>query len=577
LTNCEDGSIIHTTSPDVTYLTARNGAFQLTATLDLIPSTQSMTVFINGAILFTWNGTISSALPSIDRTNQFLGEFIAQFNAAALGWTAIMTPPLYNTLFPGNAYGMTIICDTATFNGASVMIAGLNITPIYDPVVDGGAAGLTLRLNEQPGCWTVTGPGNCALATPLTVIAPYADCFRCIPIQPPLVCRDCDSMAFIDGSPLQSTFADQNVNCAYAGQTVHLALEIGFPVVDPVNLIPSEVGTNCSPSCPITYHFAGNQLLNFVEGSTFVVNPSGNVYTVADAVYDQGLDITTVTTVEDCMESSPVASVDTNTGCDCSVEVEVYDIINNSVLETQSFPCIDGYVFDTFDWLVPAEGRYRITVSAGFCGNAKICKYFLNACGEYKVVETDCHEFEIQIARPAPAVDPTQITHTITITDRGSGLVTTVTRTEDQMPYILTTPSDGAYHVAVTNTLTTATWEFEIYDLCDTRACRNTLVTDLFCSCDDPCDKATCVESSERDAKRYLIQRVMMMWNEVESRIYDYRYQYLGIPRYTQERRNDAQDISAIIDRLIDVSSECGICASDTSSSSTTSNCTNCP
>lgn len=575
LTNCESADTLVSSDPEISYLAPREGAFQFYVVIDPMFVTQGLTIMVGGSFLYGYIGNISNALTTQQRLDQFLGEFIAGFNAAATGWTAIRTPAAFNTLLPGNANGLTLVCSTNANNGASVSVFGANMTAFADTVVDGGQVGSTIKLNEQPGCWTITGPGSCGSVVALTLQANYEDCFRCVPYAPPLVCRDCDSMVKVNDTYIGSALEESKATCVKAGDVVTFDLLVGFPVVEQQTLTPDETGTSCSGTCPITLHFTGDQTLLFQLGSTFTITPDGNEYTVATATYDSGADKTTVTTVEDCAETSPIDTVNTNTGCDCSVHVTVEELVDETMAYDETFACVDGYVATTDTWTVPREGRYLITIVANYCGRSRTCTYYLNACGEYVFAETDCHKFDITLSRPVAASNPEDIIHTISIIDLADGavLVDAVQVTEDLLPYEFTSPGDGVYKVTIGNDITTITTVGYIFDMCDTRACRKTMITDLFCSCDDPCDKATCVESAERDERRYLLQRVMLMWSELEAAMFTYRYQFLGIPTYSASREEQVSDIAMLIVRLREVANECGVCADTTTPNS---DCTTC-
>lgn len=575
LQNCENVDTLISNNPEISYLAPRNGAFQFYVVIDPLFVNQGLSVVVNGSSLYGYIGNISNALTTQERLDQFLSGFISGFNAAGNGWTAIRTPATFNSLVPGNANGLTLVSTSAANNGLTVSVFGANMTAFAETAVDGGQVGSTLRLNEQPGCWTITGPASCLGALPLTIQSYYGDCFRCVPYAPPLVCRDCDSMVKVNDTYIGSALEESKATCVKAGDVVTFDLLVGFPVVEQQVLTPDETGTSCSGTCPITFHFTGDQTLLFQLGSTFTITSDGNEYTVATSSYDSGADKTTVTTVENCAETSPIDTVNTNTGCDCSVHVTVDELVDSTVAYDETFACVDGYVSTIGTWTVPREGRYLITIVASYCGRSRTCTYYLNACGEYVFAETECHKFSITLNRPVAALFPQDIIHTITVVDLADGtvLVNAIQVTENLLPYVFTSPGDGVYKVTVSNDITTIITVGYIFDLCDTRACRKTLITDLFCSCDDPCDKATCVESDERDEKRYLLQRVMLMWSELEAALYTYRYQYLGIPTYSATRNEQVADIALLITRLREVANECGVCADTTTSNS---NCTTC-
>ena len=575
LTNCETSDTLVSNDREISYLAPREGAFQFYVVIDPLFMTQGLSIFVGGSLVYGYVGNISNALTTQERLDQFLSEFIAGFNAAGTGWTAIRTPAAFNTLLPGNANGITLVCSTTTSNNATVAVFGANMTAFAEAAVDGGQTGSTVKLNEQPGCWTITGPGSCLAAVTVTLQANYEDCFRCVPYAPPLVCRDCDSMVKVNDTYIGSALEESKATCVKAGDVVTFDLLVGFPVVEQQTLTPDETGTSCSGTCPITLHFTGDQTLLFQLGSTFTITSDGNEYTVATATYDSGADKTTVTTVEDCAETSPIDTVNTNTGCDCSVHVTVEELVDETMAYDETFACVDGYVATTDTWTVPREGRYLITIVANYCGRSRTCTYYLNACGEYVFAETDCHKFDITLSRPVAASNPEDIIHTISIIDLADGavLVDAVQVTEDLLPYEFTSPGDGVYKVTIGNDITTITTVGYIFDMCDTRACRKTMITDLFCSCDDPCDKATCVESAERDERRYLLQRVMLMWSELEAAMFTYRYQFLGIPTYSASREEQVSDIAMLIVRLREVANECGVCADTTTPNS---DCTTC-
>ncbi len=570
LRNCEDSSIINAPSADIAYLRPREGAFQFGYAMFGGVTTAGISISINGLPLFSGSFNLDNTTIQT-QIDDFTAQLIAAFNAAGLGWRAVRTPALFNNIASAPGTWITFISDSPANNGASVLITGINITPNYQNTVDAGQASSTIKLNELDGCWTVMGPGDCNNLTAATLETVYEDCFRCVPYQPPMVCRDCDSMVTIDSTPIASSFSEDTATCVVAGQTMEVNLLIGFPVREQQNLIPLQVGTTCSPSCPITYTFTGDQTLLFQVGSTFQVNPSTNIYTVASSSYDSNADLTTVVTVEDCAEGVPMESVDTNTGCVCNAVVTVTDLINNVVVDTVAYPCVDGYISNTYTWVIPQEGRYLVTIVASYCGEERTCTYHLKACGEYIFREAACHGFDITIQRAqVPSPVPT---HTIVIEDMATGaeLVNT-TVSETALPYRFTSPGDGVYKVTVSNTLSTTEVVGYIFDLCDTRTCREKLVKDLFCSCDDPCAGTECAETAERDNKRYLIQRVMLMWSELEAAVFTYRFQFLGIPTHTAERDAKIQDIALLVEKLQDVAATCGVC----NDGDTESECTSC-
>lgn len=525
-------------------------------------SVQSFASFFNGTPFLSLGMNILDGQPPQDRVDQYIGQVIHGINNNPGSGTAYRLPSSLNTLNPGSGNGILWVLPVG-YAGQTVSITGAAVSLTHESIVGGPTPPGVLKLVEYPGvCWTVgdPDPDSCP-GTAVTITNAYEDCFRCIPIQPNLICQDCDSMMQITNpgeSPQQLFSSGSCRTCVNAGDILTGTFLVGFPEPNQAQLQPLEAGQTCSAAsnCPVTLTFSGDYSDILLAGSVFTVDNSGNEYTVASVDYDSGTDVTTIVTEENC-QGETFDYVNPNTGCNCQGIVTVRDK-NGDVVTQEVYDCVDGYVDEEWTWTVPAGGDYDITFEAEYCGDSRTCTWLVRSCAEYSVSETDCHEFTFSLGREPLA----GVNHTMLVEDLSTGAVTSIDLKETAFPYTWTSPGDGVYLITLSNEQTNESSIFEVVDTCDIKECRDTLVRDLLCSCEDPCADDDCSTEDQKEKLRYQLIRIGMLWDRLYEEANLYRQRYLGLHTYGSTRRADLEMIRLLIERIRTVSGNCAQCSS---------------
>jgi len=571
--SCDDPSVTHSVStPEITALSCHNPRWMVNIeNLMSNQANQNFNFSVNGALQFMFGSSVSQALTGPQRIQEFIGLLIAYINGNT-SFSATFVPPLQNTLVPGSLGGMWIECADMACAGQSAqcMVFGVTVSA-QQSAFDSGSPGKVIRIVEYPGCWTVCGPGNCAEAEQLTLIAPYDDCLRCTPITPPAICRDCDSMLSVAGQPLVSSTENVHANCVAAGQLLDFNLQISFATRVPQDLTPIETGNGCSGISPITLTFSGNRTIDLPVGTQFTVNSSGSIYTIATSTYNQGTDVTTITSVENCQDSDPIDTITTYTDCECGVDVSVENTVTGSIIHNSHYDCAGSFVNAQFSVQIPEYGSYKVIINAADCASERTCTYFIDSCDQFRVTNTGCHTWQIALVRP-PGAPGSGTTANIQVTDMATGEVALnlVGVLDTQFPKTFTGTADTLYLIEVTSFDGTV-WITEKLDLCDFKACRRRMTLGLFCGEDDPCDTA-CEKTAAREQLRAELTRFQLLQQELVDEIYDYRFRWMGVPEYQTARRSSLETIATLLTTIRRLSLRCGVCES----SSTTNTVTEC-
>lgn len=574
--SCDDPLITHSVStPEITALSCHNPRWMMNIQ-NLTPNqaNQIANFVVNGVSQFTFNSSVSQALTGPQRIQEFLGLLIAYINANTT-YSATFVPPLQNILVPGSLGGIWIECPDASCAGQTAVMNTFAVDVVTQQAAfDSGSAGQVIRLVEYPGCWTVCGAGNCAEAEQLTLIAAYPDCLRCTPITPPAICRDCDTILSVAGQPMVSSTENVHANCVAAGQLLDFNLQISFATRTPQDLTPIETGNGCSGISPITLTFSGNRVIDLPVGTQFTTNSSGNVYTIATSTYDQGTDVTTITSVENCQDGDPIDTITTYTDCGCGVDVSVQNTGTGDIIHSSHYDCAGSFVNVQFSVQIPEYGSYKVIVNAADCASERVCTYFLDSCDQFRVTGIGCHTWQIALVRP-PGAPGSGTTADIRITDLSTGEVALnlVGVLDTQFPKTFTGTVDTLYLVEVTSFDGTV-WTTEKLDLCDFRACRRKMTLGLFCGDDDPCDTA-CERNEARQQLRAELTRFQLLQQELVDEIYDYRFRWTGLPDYETARRSSLETIATLLTAIRRLSLRCGICES-ASTTNTVTECRTC-
>lgn len=573
LTDCVSGSVLHSSSTSLTTLACRppRWGFNLNS-LIATADTVLMQFAVNGSPAFSFGLAVSTSLTASERVEFFLQSLIHYINTNTL-YTANFIPPALNTFNPGGLGGVWITAPDNTVANQFASISQFGFLDYdVDETFDAGSAGSVVQLAEFPGnCYRVCGGGDCSLASDYTVVAAFPNCTTCLPPTVPIICRDCDMMVRVDDQWLLSSPTNRNVQCAVAGQTITLDVLFGFPPRTPVTLTPVETGDACAGNCPMTLTYAGDQTSLLPVGSEFTVNPSSEVYTVASSEYDNVSDVTTVVTVENCQSNTAIDDVTTFTNCNCELHVLVENESAGTTLFDQTYPCVNQVAQLFYQLVIPEYGTYKITITGTDCGDTRTCTYWIDVCEEYRMINTGCHTWNVVLERPAGAPQSPDNVSTIVITDLSDGTVLfSGTRTDSQFPLSVIGEHDTVYGITITTSHGT-TWASEYIDLCDIRACRMKLAKEVFCGDEDPCD-SDCRNDQTNAQRRIEISRIALLLQELHDALELYRYRWLGVPTYNEERNVDRSLITTLVTSIRTISTRCGVCE-DTN---TTSPCLDC-
>lgn len=571
LTDCSDGSTHHTANPAIVALGCRLPAWNFDVqAIDPDTTNLAFQVIQGGTPLFTFNVVVGTDASPEERLEAFLGQLVAYINATTV-YRATRLDPMANTLVPGSVGGVQLLCPTSSCAGISVITTQFGLLGLTSNTgFDNGNNARIVKVAEYPGqCFVVCGPGDCAQAETLTLQADYPDCFRCLPEGNALICRDCNQQVRTGSTYLIATPTDQHIQCVVAGQYLHIEPFVGFPSRTPQVFAP--VSNTCSGVAPLELVFGGNQTTQFPMNSQFTTAPDGNVYTVAAVTYDQGQDRTTVRTVEYCTELNAIEQVSNFTNCGCQVRVRVFDG-TNAVLVDQTFSCTDHIAQGNVVWLVPEYGNYRVRIDAADCADSKVCEYWFDACGQYGVTQTACHQYRIDLQRPSGA-PVTGITSHVVITDKASGtVVVDVTIPDSAFPYAFSGTQDTVYQVQVTTSNGTLT-SLDVIDTCDLLACQRKLTLDLFCGDDDPCD-TNCERTAQREQQRLELSRISLLFSQLRDEVGLYTDRYRGLVQYDTVRIQDLQAITDLVTAIRSTALRCGVCTA--TSNIVTAPCLNC-
>jgi hypothetical protein len=553
LTDCDTGEQYSTLTPSIVSLGCRNARFAINFSQLNDFNAQQLVLLVNGNIEWTYNSSIATGGTIESRITEFIQGLVGYINLNTT-FTAGVIPAAQNPLLPGSTTGIWIYAPDATYANLPVTLLSLGLSGMtFETSFDAGSLGSVIRIAEYPGkCFRVCGQGNCALAQEYTLMSEYASCYVC---KPNSVaggsCIDCAGMVSYEDEPLVTSETNQHVQCISAGNKLQFDINAVFP--DRTSSTISILGFPFipAPGQPLTLTFLGNVLSQFPVGSSFETIAGGTTYTVGSSSYDLGTDITTVISQEDSGEVLSLSAVTTFIECDCSVSVQIENLTTSVTHFSTSYPCINGEVHQSFDWTIPDYGEYKITIVA------EDCTYLADACSEFRVVETGCHQFDIQLNRPnnsASSPGP----HTLTITDVSDGSIayTSNTLTDASFPVRFIGEQDTVYRI-VLQLADGRLYQEDVIDLCDLRKCLKKLATEIFCGDDDPCKETG---NPVLTTRRIEVTRISILENQLRDAVMLYRQRWYGLPSYDHERLIDLNLIAKLIKAIRETSLQCGVC-----------------
>lgn len=575
LSSCDDpGQSLACGTPAIVALSCHNPRIQLNFGSLAAQDVQLINLYVNGSLTSINLAITQIGYTTEERMDLFIGQFIHWINNNT-SYTSTRVDPLQNVLVPGSTHGVWIECPDLSCAGLSALVMSYGVDSVsISPSFDGGTIGATIRIAEYPGCWKVCGPASCGEAQMLTLVSVYEDCLRCVPLVPAGICRDCDGMVRVNGQSLITSPVNIHANCVAAGDTLQFDIGMSFASHEVQTLVPLEAGNGCSGISPITLTFSGNVTLDIPVGSQFTVNDAGSIYTVAGVSYDQGTNITTIHSAENCQNTDPIVSITTFTNCGCGVDVTVENTVSGEILHSSHHPCQNNMVNVGFGFVIPSYGSYKVTIEGSDCVSSRTCVYFLDSCDKFTVVPTACHTWQIQHRHP-PGAPNTGATSDIVVTDLATGQsVLSLTDVPDtDFPKTFTGTADTLYLVTITGPDGNV-YETELLDLCDLKNCRQKMTLGLFCGEDDPCE-TDCEKTAAREQLRAEITRLQLLNSELEAEVYNYRFRWSGLPEYTPERRTSLEVIARLIWTIRRLSLRCGIC-DNKSTDNTVTECQSC-
>jgi hypothetical protein len=506
LTECTTGQVIHTVSAELSSLACRMPRFGVNIQgVHSLFAGYSATININGSQVFAFNYVVDMGMTPAERLAAFISELIFQINSTTT-LTATPIQPSQNPFVPNSTTGIWVECDSISCAGQQVIFSQGGLTGVnFSPVLDNGSLGSIAVLAEYPGkCWSICGDGDCALAQTLSLIGSYPDCYRCAPFDAPTTCRDCDSMLVAGGTPAYTSPENLHKQCISLGQSLDFDINVGFPNPGSNTFLVVNPGSACSTGCPLTTSVAGNHLADFPEGSGFTVNAGTEVYTVATVSYDQIGDVTTIVSSEACQNGATFTAITSFAACVCSVRLQILDVTNDATLVDQLYPCIGGLVSQVFSYLPLIPTEIRVLITASDCASSRVCEFWFDVCDSLNLCEIDCHTYRLQARTTLPPTVEYTVSILNVVTNQIEGANLTFTGAEMNAGVEVVTPSDGLYIIRVANDADSSLERYEIIDLCDAERCRVSLVEDVFCTANDPCDPSCTECDSDRDQKRYL-------------------------------------------------------------------------
>lgn len=371
-------------------------------------------------------------------------------------------------------------------------------------------------------------------------------------------------MLSVNGTPAYTSPENLHKQCLSVGQSLDFDILVGFPSPGSNTFLVVAPGSACSSGCPLTTQVSGNHVADFPVGSGFVTNAGTEVYTVAVVDYDQGGDVTTITSVEMCQNGATFTSVTSFASCDCSVRLQILDVTAGTTLVDQLYPCVAGLVSQVLNYQVLLPTELHVIITAADCSTTRTCSFWFDVCDALNLCEVDCHTYRLQARTTLPPTTQYTVSILNTVTNQIEGSNLTFTGAQMNAGVDVVTPGDGLYIIRVFNNADNSIERYEVIDLCDAEKCRVSLVEDVFCTANDPCDP-TCTEcDSDRNQKRYLYTRIGTAWSLIDKYVFAHRAKWLGGWYDHIGRQADLVALGNSIACLRSIAASCGNCGSPT-------------
>lgn len=246
--------------------------------------------------------------------------------------------------------------------------------------------------------------------------------------------------------------------------------------------------------------------------------------------------------------------------CEASVTIVVEQLSGTtwSIVHQQTVVAVDHEVDTDVDYVIPAYGRYRISVIASDCIETRSCMYYLRACEEIQSVRTGCHAYEMRLNRPVSEAGDVVYSVSVKNIVTGEALLSEDID-EGDFPIAITNDEDMVYLVEVTSSAG-GSWTSEIIDPCDLEACRAKLIKEIACEA-DPCTEK---ETRELALKREEVANATLMLQHIHALVFNYRHRWTSVPAYSEERRLDLLAIGNAIDTARRITARCADCSGQT-------------
>lgn len=547
LRSCTTNQLIHVDNPAVVEVACRGPriAIEIQA-IDPDASTQSLQLFVNGVLAFTYNTAIPTTDLPLDRITEFIQGLVAHINQNTPG-RAFRIPASQNPITPGGEFA--IWAEGTPFQSgqpASIIPTGL-VNATTQSFFDTGTSGQVVSLLQYPGeCWVACGAGTCALVESVDLVSVFSDCVSCQIIPVGRICMDCSTQVFNGGVALKPNGSPSDVNCLAAGDELVVSLRVSFPDRQQETFAVIE-GGECG-NCPVTLTIQGDKRLYFPIGSQFTSGPQLGFYTVASVFYDAGADTTTIVTVENCTGSETIEEVIPFLNCICNVRVWLERFVNNAwvTVSDVTTPCTEHQVNGDFVMPVSESGLHRLRIIATDCAETRTCIYWLSICDAFSAIEVGCHHFEIRSANFFSG------NRQVTIQDVATGeILVNEQLPHSAFPFQFINDHDSVY-------LVTSGTILEVIDICDLLTCRRDLMQKVFCA-EDPC---TDLEDSDTRLRREELSRIALVMSQIDADVFTHRYRFSGIPVYSNDRTISLQRIAQDVRVAGKLSERCAECTS---------------
>ena len=293
--DCLNNEIIHVDNPEIVALGCRSGrvAIEVQA-LDPAQNAQSLQLFVNGVLAFSFSSAILNTGLPLDRIEEFIESLIAYINTTQ--YRAVRIPAGDNPITPGSdrAIWVTAAFPTQVGQPCSIIASNL-IGAAVEPNMDNGSSGAVVSIVQYPGrCFIVCGQGNCALVQNVDLLSVFPDCSSCKTRPNGRLCMDCSSQVYVGDRALTPNGMPSAPNCVKQGDVLDIFLRTTFPDRGQ-EIFGVTYGGICG-NCPVEFGLTGDKTSFFPPNSLFTADPDGDQYTVASSVYDSANDITVITT-----------------------------------------------------------------------------------------------------------------------------------------------------------------------------------------------------------------------------------------------------------------------------------------